>query len=633
MAVSRRNFIKMTASGIAAIYGAGPIALAAPPKPGASVAPILTAKDFSDLLTTWCDGLLATQINGIGYASLNGGLLCPACGMVHGRCFDALYPLMHVASATGQSRYLDAAVRLQAWADVVTRPDGSWVNDLSLGDWKGITVFGAIALAEALRHHGHLLDDAVHRRWIDRLSRAAKFLDTFINIHTGNINYPITSSLAFTVCGLVLDDKHYLDRGRKMAHASLDYFSQNHLLFGEGHPQAGKSAKGFLPIDIGYNVEESVPALGLYALLAKDQEMLAKTVAVMQGHMELMLPDGGWDNSFGTRNYKWTWWGSRTSDGCHSGYALLADHDARFAEVSRRNLAMMASCTHDGLLYGGPDLFLNGDRPCVHHTFTHAKSLATVIDWGGPKPVAGPLKLPRDQPYGIKHLEEVGTWLISIGPWRGTVTEYDWDYAPASHATGGALTLLYHMQLGPILASSMTEYSMVEASNQQSHGDYPVMPLTPRIEMSIGGTPYTSLSDKSAVVTTQEADGGKTFYARGKLLNARSVPPPAGEAAYRIRYLFTEKFVEIRAAADQAAGAKLIVPILSPQTEAIQRVDANTVHIQKPAGTLVIATTSSAGLKMNSEQRFFNLVPGLQCLPLEVRIDAGIETAIQISLP
>ena len=32
--------------------------------------------------------------------------------------------------------------------------------------------------------------------------------------------------------------------------------------------------------------------------------------------MDDLKLDGGWDNSFGTRNNKWTYWGNRTSDGC-----------------------------------------------------------------------------------------------------------------------------------------------------------------------------------------------------------------------------------------------------------------------------------------------------------------------------
>ena len=44
----------------------------------------------------------------------------------------------------------------------------------------------------------------------------------------------------------------------------------------------------------------------------------------METHLEFMLPDGAWDNSWGTRSFKWTYWGGRTSDGFMGGYYLMA---------------------------------------------------------------------------------------------------------------------------------------------------------------------------------------------------------------------------------------------------------------------------------------------------------------------
>lgn len=78
-------------------------------------------------------------------------------------------------------------------------------------------------------------------------------------------------------------------------------------------------------MDIGYNVEESLPALLQYALLEQDEEIRVLAVKAMRVHLEFMLLDGAWDNSFGTRNYKWSYWGSRTSDGCAAGYGLADD--------------------------------------------------------------------------------------------------------------------------------------------------------------------------------------------------------------------------------------------------------------------------------------------------------------------
>src|SRR5258708_34789115 len=105
-------------------------------------------------------------------------------------------------------------------------------------------------------------------------------------------NYPITASLAFALCGHALGEHRYLDRARALAHTSLDYFTPNGLLFGEGHPLREVTPKGCHPVDLGYNVEESLPALAHYSLLTNDQQVLEQTVKSLRAHMEFMLPNG-----------------------------------------------------------------------------------------------------------------------------------------------------------------------------------------------------------------------------------------------------------------------------------------------------------------------------------------------------
>jgi hypothetical protein len=602
------------------------------------------ANRYADVLKTWCDGLLAHQMTAIQDPALHGALLCPACAMIHGRCADAVYPLLRVAQATGDEKYLRAAIDVHNWSEQqVSRADGSWVNDVTLSSWKGITVFHSIALAEALHHHGTLLDAATRKQWTDRLARAAKFLDGFITIETGNINYPVTASYAFALCGRVLGEPRYVERGRALAHTALDYFTPNGLLFGEGHPLTKQSAKGCRPVDLGYNVEESLPALALYSLLTDDKVVLDQTVKALKAHMEFMLPDGAWDNSWGTRNYKWTWWGSRTSDGCHPAYALVAKHDPRFGEVARRNLELMAACTHNGLLYGGPDYFAHGDQPCIHHTFTHAKALATVLDRGGAETEPGAkVLLPRDEPYGVKSFPEIGTSLVSIGEWRATVTEYDFEYIEqvqagggkgAGHASGGALSLLYHQTLGPVLCASMTEYAMIEISNQQVFTDAPHMTLTPRIECKKDQA-YTSLSDLEAVVTKSESPKEIIFESRGRLLSSARKPLPGGEVRYRLIYRLTDAAVEIVASTSAAerpkAPIQLILPVVSRSSEAVEQADSGTVRITKPKGRLSIATDSKRGFEAIPKARTFNLVPGFECVPFVVELEPGSEVRVRL---
>ena len=636
---TRRQMLQLSATAATALALAP---LAAEQAPQSHPSPSL----YAQLLETWCDGLLAHQSTNPDPA-LRGALLCPACAIIHGRCGDAVYPLLRVAHTTGKAKYLEAALLVHEWSEQqVSRADGSWINDVTLSSWKGITVFHSIALAEALHHHGAILDTATRQRWTDRLARAAKFLDTFITIDTGNINYPVTASHCFALCAQVLNEPHYNDRARQLAHASLDYFTTNNLLFGEGHPQTATTPKHCRPVDLGYNVEESLPALAQYALLTNDQPVLDRTIAALRTHMEFMLPDGSWDNSWGSRNYKWSWWGSRTSDGCHPAYVLLAQHEPKFLEAAQRNLELMSACTHNNLLYGGPDYFAHGDQPCIHHTFTHAKSLATVLDSNAPSLTPSPrLTLPRDAPYGLKSYPEIGTHLASIGDWRATVTENDFEYiervqsggggaSGGGHASGGALSLLYHQQLGPILTASMTEYQLIEISNQQVHLDKPHMPLTPRIE-SAGKQTYTSLSDfEASLIALDEQMGAAreiTFVAKGRLLTASHQPPPTGEARYHLTYHLRKDAVEIIATVDAPAQTPLqfILPVISRSTERIAQPDPKTIRITKPNGTLTIRTNAQ-GFEAIPKERTFNLVPGFECIPLAITMQPGQQIQIHL---
>ncbi|MET3666063.1 hypothetical protein [Caulobacter sp. 1776] len=609
----------------------------APSLAGASTASPVGAdlQSYASLLKIWCDGLLGQQVSGLVWQNANGGFLCPGCGMIHGRIADTVYPLMRMARTSGDPRYVQAAKAAQDWSERnVSRPDGGWVNDVFLNDWKGTSVFRATALAETLLHHGDLLDAQTRDAWRARLAAAYNFLTGYMKMDTGNINYPVSAAYAFSLGAEVFGRSDYETRARDFAHACLDYFTPNNLLFGEGHPQRGRSPKGRPPVDLGYNVEESLPALAMYALRTGDKAVLDQTVASLRAHMEFMLPDGGWDNSWGTRNFKWTWWGSRTSDGCHPAYRLLADHDPRFAEVAARNLAQLAACTHDGLLYGGPHYRDHGYRPCIHHTFSHAKALATVIDLAKPTPIA-PAALPRDVAYGLKSFSEIGTHLASVGPWRATFTDYDFDYmAPAGggHASGGALSLLYHQALGPVLTASMTRYKAVEITNQQAPIDATHQPLTPRIEVTQDKEAFTSLADLTAEMTV-ESDGQRVrVVSRGRLLTpeGKGLDPAV---AYALIYDLTPEGLSVTARVSglgEGRSARLIMPLIARRDEATSQPDARRFVVARKGGRILVKSADH-DFEPLAVPRVFNLVPGFQAAPLAIALNDGQIARLEIS--
>jgi hypothetical protein len=650
-AFTRRELLRRSATGAALLAARSAFPTVAAMVAGrvpadAETRPQAEERLYADTLRVWCDGLLERQVTEFRDPALYGGLLCPSCVLIHGRCGDAVYPLLRMAHTTGEAKYVRAAMLVHEWSQAqVSRPDGSWVNDVTLSTWQGITVFHAIALAEALEHHGEVLDAATRAKWKDRLAAAAKFLDGFITIETGNVNYPVTATLAFQLCGRVLGDSHYFDRAHALAQEVMGQFTPDGFLFGEGHPLKGISPKGCRPVDIGYNVEESLPSLALYSLLAEDKPVQEQVIAAMKTHMEFLLPDGAWDNSFGTRNYKWSWWGSRTSDGCEPGFVLMSKFDPRFREVARRNLELMAACTHNGLLYGGPGYLEHGDLPCIHHTFTHSKALATTLDRGtfladsDERP-----RLPRDEAYGLKSFPPVGTKLAAIGPWRATVTEYDWEYTEhvqpgagnlgGGHVSGGALSMLYHETIGPILTASMTEYLMVEIANQQQYRDGRHMDLTPRVEYvsQTSGETYTNLNDFKAVLAANRAADEIVFNAEGQLLTPSRKPVPTDEVRYHMIYRLRESGVEIVASASGVVSGplRLIVPVISRNGDGVEQADARTVRVVKAKGTVTVHTDAADGFDRAFQEKTFNLVPGFEAFPFAVTMAPGKEVRVSL---
>ena len=110
------------------------------------------------------------------------------------------------------------------------------------------------------------------------------------------------------------------------------------------------TAKGCRPVDIGYNLEESLPGLLQYARARENTAVLAQVHELFRAHAAFLLPDGGMDNSFGTRNFKWTYWGSRTSEGGAYALAWLGQTDPALQSAAARELALWEKISQNGSL-------------------------------------------------------------------------------------------------------------------------------------------------------------------------------------------------------------------------------------------------------------------------------------------
>jgi hypothetical protein len=593
------------------------------------------------LVHEWGATLLKLQVLDKARTNDYGGIWCPTNKLVHGRVGDAMYPFLHLAHTTKDNRYLDGAILLYRWIEQhVSQDDGSWLNEPVKGAWKGTTIFTIIALCDALQYHGALLDNNFKKEMTDRLQKAGEYVYNNFSLDYGNINYPISAAYGLTLLGEMLDIQKYKTKGKEFAHQAIQYITkQNGLLYGEGDILYQASPKGCYAVDLGYNVEESLPNLAMYGLLTKDEEVLQAVTRSLQAHAQFMLPDGGWDNSWGTRNYKWTYWGSRTSDGCQPAYALLADRDPQFYQVALKNTELLQQCTHEGLLYGGPHYVSHGVPPSVHHTFCHIKALATILDHEKVEPKTSPSKLvlPRQEVYGIRTFEEIQTSLISYGGFRATVTGYDKEYkkTKAGHATGGALTMLWHDKTGPLLTASMNEYQLIEAGNMQTDTDPHSICLTPRIELQSGDVRYTNINDLTAAIAFTEDKKTVNINTTSKLVDKDQKNPAQGAINNKISYLLIDNRLECRFAYDnsQATGEKprVIFPVIAKTGEEVKVINEHTLTITKPKAVVKITSNVKISLLPTTNGRVFNFVPGLEAVPLtmegqEVRISLEVIT-------
>ena len=593
-------------------------------------------REYTELLKSWCDAMLKLQIIEIKSEGIYGGIMCPSCSRIHGRSADAIYPFMYMAHTYNDQKFLDAAMRLFDWSSHVSRPDGSFINDTS-AIWKGITVFGTIQLGEAIKYHGCILEPAVLAKWKARLRSAAEFLYGFIHMSVSNINYPITCSAALAIAGTVLDEPRYIARAREFARNSLEYFTPNNLIYGEGKPANRLSERGCRPVDLGYNVEETLGGLTMYGLLTKDNVVLDKVTESLNEHLEFMLPDGAWDNSWGTRSSKWTYWGSRTSDGCQIAYALMKDRNPIFAEAAYRNLQLYKECTHEGMLHGGPHYNNVGELPCIHHTFTHAKALATILDHDAcGECTSDKLQLPREKSKGVIEYPEILTYLVSIGEWRGTITAYDWEYVKDGHATGGAITMLWNEKIGPLLVGTMTEYQCIEPNNMRIPIGLNHACLTPTVVYIENGIEYKSINDYDAQVKYFSKDDEIQFFIKGMLKDNNKSNPESGEIGFNMNYIFRTDCVEIKLDTDSEINRGNIIydiPIISKHQEGIRYIDDNNISIDKENATVMIGSNCKLNiLDSHTTKRIYNLCPGFEAVPVYVNLKASEKVEISISI-
>ncbi len=479
---------------------------------------------YFELLKKYCDGLISLQFTGDDKA-FYGGFWCRSCKMIHGRSPDGVYPLAVMYKHTGEEKYIKAAEACFDYGETMMCDDGALYND-SQTTWRYTTVFHTISVIDTLRSLKGLLSEEFTGKLYTRVKKMANWLYHNLDEHSGpNINYATTNALALVLSGMILEEPKYIAQAKHLAEYAMEHFTDDGLFYGESKNHDAISPLGCRSVDIGYDMEESIPALVKYAHLAGNEEMLAKLTTKLVKMSNFVLPDGGLDNSFGNRNNKWTYWGSRTSDGICPAYLILADRVPYFAECAYRNVVLQSECTHGGILHGGPHYRKNGQHACTHHTFEHAIALAFAIDEIDEKYlVAQNCKIPSEAEQ-VTYYKSINTYKITRGDFLATVTGYDFDIPFSGHAGGGTLTMLWNKKHGPMIAASVTDYELAEPTNMQQSLDVTHhRSLVPRLLKTVNGVRYSSSFYASPEMKLKESNDAVTVEVKGGLATRKTEP-------------------------------------------------------------------------------------------------------------
>lgn len=568
----------------------------------------------NELLVTWAEGLMRTRHEEVDV--MHGGLLCPACGRIHGRSAEAMLPFLYVADLTGDQRFARAAEDLFWWSERnVACYDGSYINDPCCR-WKGTTVFTARCYLDCLAYYRDDLSDELADSMTRRVRQMMDYLVGAFDEFDTNINYFFAGADVLHRAGLMLNVPQYREKSASLFRIAKRCIGDDGIMYGEGKPKLcsflDATEGGSRALDVGYNVEENLPSLVSLALSMQDEELIKLTKRVLHRHLLLMLPDGAWDNSWGSRNAKWSYWGSRTSDGCVGAYAFFPD--AEFQWAAYQNYQLLKRCTHDGLLMGGMDFAEAGEPTCLHHTICHANALAACLCHGG---TIAPVPQKRPRADGCCFLDGHNVAVVRQGPWYASVSTRDFVYEKGSTPSGGSLTMLHHRQWGPIMAATMSEYRLCEPFNMQ----YPLRGEarcgTMRIEVD-GFRSDTFL--RSAMEQVADGDGAVRLAVRGKV----------GSSLYRMEYTVSEDSVEIRVQTD-APEARLVLPLIV-QGDVACTWSQGAVVLQRDhplRASLVVAVVSDTPAQLG--ERFFNPVGGFLYRELVINL-GGLDETVDVRL-
>ena len=572
------------------------------------------------LLKKWMDAMLEYRVENIKKPRLHGSFLCPACGLIHGRCFDAVLPYCYLYKYEKDEKYLTAAKELMDYSSALKMDDGIYFNDFNV-PWFGISAFYADALTETLETAGDALPEELKKRIeseILSIGEAVRIRFLKEGFYPA-INYFVSAISLMAKLYKMTNEQKYLDAALHFKGIVLNRITEDNWLFGEGlDGKDKKTKKGFRAVDLGYNLDESYAFLIKAGRLLGDEELLELGIRLSKEALWFLLPDGAMDNSWGSRSAKWTYYGSRTSDGAGCLFALLKDIP-EMREAAARQIEILEKCTDDeGLLSGGAWYNQAEEPSCTHHLFSHAKALVALAESG--INLERETALPLDDFEGTRSYPSAGVHIASLGDTYASFKESDLDYLNNKwyNPLGGNLSLLYSRKLSsPILAATQNTGALIEPKNMQGlkNGEA-VKCKTPRIDSEGFGS---NLSSEFEAKFDAE---NYSFETVGRLSKTN------GElgAEYKMEFEILSDGCSIKATCSE--NGKFILPLLLKPSETAGIGEENSLVLIRENG--VVSVSSSGEIEVDLKGRDFNPCGGFTYIIPEITLQKNEEIVIEI---
>ncbi|MBQ8267201.1 MAG: hypothetical protein IJZ21_02325, partial [Clostridia bacterium] len=320
-------------------------------------------------------------------------------------------------------------------------------------------------------------------------------------------------------------------------------------------------------------------------------------------HLGFLLPDGAIDNSWGTRQNKWTYWGSRTSDGMHEGFVYITKENPVIAKAVRRNVELLENCTVDGRLYGGLMYHSANEPACIHHVFDKVKSFAVLyLEMGDEFDACEDAVLPREI-EGVRAYQNGHLYTVTKGDFVATVNACDTHIYSGSETGGGAISMLWNKNYGAVMAATLNHFVTTEPMNMQ---------IQRHVDEELCNTARIGRSDLDKTVELK-ADG-------------YSITATSEQNGFEIRYDFCDDGVTLCIVSDK--DSEYVLPIVSQSGDSVKVSDNEIIF----KDMLSVSFDGECAVTPEGEKRHFHPVGGFQYKHLTFPVKADKELNIKIRI-